>query len=277
MRKLYFLPFWVVLSVNIAYAKRPILLGGPRELLQWFSWGVSPIGSSMLSIFLGFFGSIVVAIALKLKGVSLKGFAKCLVLSMFSCILPGLVYLLALCLGAYYESKTSSPFLFDFVTNYYPSALLLGMLGAFIRGLYAFRGGLGLRKAIRYGIAYWVIIFFILIVVLYIMNPAELESLGSGLLLFAILPASVGGLLNGIYHFSKFSNFHRALKEGLWFFALIWIGIIGAFYREKVEIAADTFSAYRSFLVPLCTLFVFFLVSQLYLNPNFFTNTSKDG
>ncbi|MEM0010657.1 MAG: hypothetical protein QXT84_03060 [Candidatus Bathyarchaeia archaeon] len=267
--------FWwfliiIIISSDIAYAKRG-LIRGPEELFLWLPQGFSPLASAILSICLGLEGGVIVALVLIMKGYPLRDWAKSLILSSLFSSLPGVGYLIALCLGAYHEGHTSSPFLFDFLVNYYPPALVLGMLGAFLRTFYAFRSGLGLPKSISMGIFYWLFTFFILFLTSYMWRAMELlENLGN--FAYAFIGMFVG-VLHIIYRFRQTFDIPQALREGIGLWALVWIVMAVAFYQEKPLVVADTYSAWRSMQVPLCTLLLFFFVSQIHLNPRLF---SKD-
>jgi hypothetical protein len=267
-RNLYLLPLLGVLGANAAYAKRMLFVRGPRELFEWELWSVSPLGGATLSIFLAIEGGIIVTLALGLKGGSFKECLKSFILITLSCSLPALGYMIALCFGAWHESKTFSPFWFDFLVDYYPPAIAIGMMGAFIRGLYAFQVGLEIRKSIFLGIFYWLFIFTVLLLTTYMWGVMELlERCGSFLYL---LISVIVGAFHGYSRFRKTLVPHRAISEGIGLCAFLYIGMFLAFYHERAPVAGDTYSGWRAMLVPLCTLLVFFFISSLYLNPKMF-------
>ena len=263
-RKFYLLLLIVVLNLNLSYAKRPLLVEGPRQLFKWWLWAISPLNSAVLSICLAFEGSGILATIMRLRGVSIKKCIKFFVFATFCSSLPALGYLMALYIGAYHESKTFSPFLFDFLVDYYPSAIVLGMTGAFIRGLYAFNRGWAPRKTIYISIFYLLLVSLVFLLGGYMLGLMRLfESLGD---FFYATLAVVAGLFHGFYHFFQTHNLRQAISQGIGLYTLVWIAMIAAFYHEQHQFAVDNYSAWRAMLVPFCTLPICFFVFWVYLN-----------
>ena len=252
------------MCLPLAQAKKP-----PISTCPDFPMEVPVIKkAAFLSLYIGIVGGILVALSNAFRSSFKKDALKSFLLAPTVGCLPGLGYIISFYLGWYTDI-----FPYFFPSYQYPSALVLGCLAGFLRGFYALRRGSNVRYSIRVGVSYFFLTFLVYLFALYVWEFMQLPFNKVAFYKFryyhyaGFLGVFVG-FLHGLYCWRNRVGLPRCIAEGIGVCIYVCLGIIWAFYGRFVGPPCEW--SYELRTVPLCTLAIVFLLSQLYSCPDFF-------